>query len=211
MLDARRPTIAKTAEGRPRRRLRGDPGPAPIPGPNATSRLKRRQRSPIAEAQCTPMAVVRIAEMAAVATAGHLITYALGSCVGVVGYDEQSRVAGLLHVLLPESESDPERAAVRPGTYADTGIPALVQAMRRLGANPQTSRFRLAGGASMLRSSATLEVGQRNVLAVRKALWKAGLLVQSEAVGGTQPRTLSVNSSTGVVVIASPGRPEVHL
>lgn len=210
MLDARRPTIAKTAEGRPRRRL-GDPGPAPVPGPNATSRIQKRKRNPVDAGPCTPMAVVRIAELAVVATAGHLITYALGSCVGVVGYDEQSRVAGLLHVLLPQSESDPERAALRPGTYADTGIPALVHAMRGLGANPQTSRFRLAGGASMLRSSATLEVGQRNVMAVRKALWKAGLLVESEATGGTQPRTLSVNASTGVVVIASPGRPEVQL
>ncbi len=157
------------------------------------------------------MTVVGISDLAVVAQTGQLITYALGSCIGVVGYDEEKRIAGLLHVLLPQSKADPDRASLRPATYADTGIPALVRAMQRLGANPQASRFRLAGGASMLKTSATLEVGRRNILAVRKAFWKAGLLVEGEAVGGTQPRTMSVDTATGVVTIASPGRPEMQL
>lgn len=155
--------------------------------------------------------VVGISDLAVLAQTGQIVTYALGSCIGVVGYDAQKRVAGLLHVLLPNSRSDLDRATLRPATYADTGIPALVRAMQRLGASPQASRFRMAGGASMLKTSATLEVGRRNMLAVRKAIWKAGLLVEGEAVGGTQPRTMTVDVATGIVTIASPGRPQVRL
>ena len=209
MLDARRPRRVKPGET-PREQA-CSPEHAPTPGPEATSRITQRKRPPLYLSTQASMTVVGISDLAAVSKAGRLITYALGSCVGVVGYDERARVAGLLHVLLPHSDADAERAVLRPATYADTGIPALLLAMRRLGADPQTSRFRLAGGASMLKSSATLQVGQRNILAVRKAIGKAGLLVQGEAVGGTQPRTMSVDSQTGLVTIASPGRPEVVL
>ena len=209
MLDARRPSRLKPGETP--REQQNSPEPSPAPGPGATSRIAKRERPPLYLSTQAPTTVVGISDLAAVSRSGRLVTYALGSCVGVVGYDEQSGVAGLLHVLLPQSGADLERAALRPATYADTGIPALVLAMRRLGADPQTSRFRLAGGASMLKSSATLQVGRRNVLAVRKAIWKAGLLVQGEAVGGTQPRTMTVDSQTGLVTISSPGRPELAL
>lgn len=201
MLGARRPIRAKSGESYCVRRPLG---PASTPGPGASSRIPQRVRGPLHPP--TALIVVGISDLAAISKTGQLVTYALGSCVGVVGYDERNCVAGLLHVLLPES-----KAALRPATYADTGIPALMCAMQRLGANPQTSSFRLAGGASMLKSSATLQVGRRNVLAVRNAFRTAGLRLQGEAIGGTQPRTMCVDSKTGLVTITSPGRQEVQL
>ncbi|MCP4446233.1 MAG: chemotaxis protein CheD [Myxococcales bacterium] len=231
MLDAGRPRTAKTRE-RPRRdapgadgtgRIAQRPGPrskvgqtgrvAQRPQPNAgqTARRVQRVRSPQSAVARQDLTVVGISDLVVLATSGQLVTYALGSCVGVVGYDQDSRVAGLLHVLLPQSKTDKARAAQRPATFADTGVPALVRAMQALGANPQTSRFRLAGGASMLSTSKMLEIGRRNVLAVRKAIWKAGLLVEGEAVGGSQPRTMSVDLGTGIVTVSSPGRPEIAL
>lgn len=155
--------------------------------------------------------VVGIGELAVLSKNGTLVTYALGSCVGVVGYDRNRKIAGLLHVLLPQSKSELSQPARNPAAYADTGVPALALAMRRMGGDPMASRFHLAGGASMLKTSATLDVGRRNVMAVRKALWNAGLFVQAEMVGGNEPRTLTIDAATGIVRVQSPGRPELAL
>ena len=155
--------------------------------------------------------VVGIGELAVLAVNGRLVTYALGSCVGIVGYDRSRKIAGLLHVLLPQSKSDLSQPNRNPAAYANTGVPALVLAMQRLGGDPMASRFHLAGGASMLKTSAPLDVGRRNVMAVRKALWNAGLFVQAEMVGGHEPRSLTIDAATGVVSVQIPGRPEVTL
>ncbi|MFN0102761.1 MAG: chemotaxis protein CheD [Bryobacteraceae bacterium] len=126
-----------------------------------------------------------------------IVTYALGSCIGVGAHDPVSGVGGLLHFLLPDSRQDPERALTHPASYADTGIPLLIRSMERMGADRRRVRVRLAGGARILNDNAQLAVGKRNYLAARKLLWQMGVMVEMEAVGGTASRNLGITMETG--------------
>jgi len=82
-----------------------------------------------------------------------LVTYSLGSCVGVVVYEPFRRVGGMLHFMLPDSEINLERAREKPGVFADTGIPLLLQSCRALGADLKKLQVKLVGGAELLGSS----------------------------------------------------------
>lgn len=126
-----------------------------------------------------------------------IVTYALGSCIGVGAFDPEAGVGGLLHFLLPDSRQDPERAQSHPASYADTGIPLLLRSMERLGADRRRIRVRLAGGAQIIDDGAQLAVGKRNYLAARKLLWQLGVMVEMEAVGGTVSRNLGLDVGTG--------------
>lgn len=124
-----------------------------------------------------------------------LVAYALGSCIGVGAHDPGSGVGGMLHFLLPDSRQDPARAQARPATYADTGIRLLIGTMEAMGAERGRIRARLAGGARILTDG--LAVGKRNYLAARKGLWREGVAVEMEAVGGTVSRNLGLRVRTG--------------
>ena len=140
-----------------------------------------------------------------------LKTMALGSCVGVIVMDPATRSAGLLHVALPESSINPERARRTPGSFADTGVPALLDAMRKLGWTGGRLVVKLAGGASILDPNNTFNIGKRNLLAVRKALWEHRLAPLAEETGDTVSRTVVVSLATGKVRIITPGREDHHL
>ncbi len=134
-----------------------------------------------------------------------IVTYALGSCIGVGAFDPVSGVGGLLHFLLPDSRQDPERAITQPESYADTGIPLLIRTMERLGSDRRRMRVRLAGGAQILEDGAQLAVGKRNYLASRKLLWQMGVIVAMEAVGGNVSRNLGITVGTGDIWVQTPG------
>jgi chemotaxis protein CheD len=136
-----------------------------------------------------------------------LVTHALGSCVAVAIHDPQAGVAGLLHIMLPESSLDPAKAAVRPYQFADTGIPLLFHAAYALGAEKRRLTVRLVGGAQILDPQGVFNVGKRNHLACRKILWAAGLMVHGEAVGGTISRTTRLEPAGGRLWWTSPGGP----
>jgi len=118
-----------------------------------------------------------------------LVTYALGSCIAVALYDPASKVGGLLHYMLPESSLDAQKAQQNPFMFADTGIKALLEAVTANGANARRLVVRLAGGAQVLDNEGVFQIGKRNYLAARKILWKAGILISAEAVGGEVSRT----------------------
>lgn len=126
-----------------------------------------------------------------------LITYALGSCIAVALYDPVAKVGGLLHYMLPDSALDRNKAQQNPFMFADTGIPRLFDAARARGAQPGRMVVRLAGGAQVLDTQGTFQIGKRNYLAARKILWKAGILIASEAVGGEVSRTTRLEVATG--------------
>lgn len=126
---------------------------------------------------------------------GTIVTHALGSCIAVCLWDPTALVGGMLHFLLPESKLNPERAHAQPGTFADTGIPLLFQAAYKHGANKARCRVRLLGGANV--TSGGMDVGRRNILAARKMLWQNGVMIQAEAVGGTDVRTVSLSNADG--------------
>lgn len=143
--------------------------------------------------------------------ANTLVTYALGSCVAVALYDPVSKAGGLLHIILPESQLNPEKAAQNPWMFADTGLPKMLEQIARVGADKRRLVVRLAGGAQVLDPQGTFNIGKRNIMATKKMLWKAGLLLAGEAVGGEVSRTVRLVLESGGFYIREPGRPEWEL
>jgi chemotaxis protein CheD len=134
-----------------------------------------------------------------------LITYALGSCVGVGIFDPAASVGGLLHILLPDSMIDTQKAANNPCMFADTGVTDLLKRCLELGAAKSRLRVWLAGGSAVMDDRGVFNIGKRNQLAVRKALWKAGLLTLSEDLGGRGSRTVRLDMRTGTFWIRAAG------
>src|SRR5258706_7456537 len=137
-----------------------------------------------------------------------LVTYSLGSCIGVCLYDPQARVAGLLHYQLPTSTLDAARAKERPAMFADTGMALLLAQMEALGAQKRRMKVKLAGGAGMLNDASSFNIGKRNHVAIRKILWQHGMFVESEDVGGNAPRTGYLAVADGGLAIKSGGIPK---
>jgi len=136
-----------------------------------------------------------------------LVTYALGSCIAVVIYDPTARVGGMLHYLLPDSAIDADKAIRAPYTYADTGIPKLFHASYRLGAEKRRLNVFAAGGAHVL-TSELFQIGKRNHLAMKRIMWRAGVLVHHEEVGGDQSRTIRIDIGTGTIFMKLAGAAE---
>ncbi len=139
-----------------------------------------------------------------------LVTHALGSCIALMLYDPTRRVAGMLHYLLPLSSANRERAAAQPACYGDTGIPLLFREMYALGCNKRDLIVKAAGGAHCLSVGASLDVGRRNYAVLRKLLWRNGVLIAAQDVGGERPRTARLRVADGGIVISS-GREEREL
>ncbi len=132
---------------------------------------------------------------------GILRTLGLGSCVAIIAIHAKSGAIGMSHIVLPESSGNEERARRLPGYYADTAVPALLAEMERK-AGPGRVVIKLAGGAAVLQTAGDfLNIGKRNVLATKKALWTRGLGALAEDTGGDQSRSVSAfHGSTTVEV-----------
>jgi chemotaxis protein CheD len=140
-----------------------------------------------------------------------LVTYALGSCIAVALYDPIAKLGGLLHYMLPESAIDANKAAQNPFMFADTGIARLLAAVTASGGVPKRMLVRLAGGAQVLDSHGVFQIGKRNCLAARRILWKAGILIAAEAVGGEVSRTIRLEVATGRMWVREGGGVEREL
>ena len=134
-----------------------------------------------------------------------LATYALGSCIGLAVHDAKAGVGGLLHFMLPDSGIDHERGRENPWMFADTGIPMLLDRLCARGASKRRLTVRAAGGASMMDQENVFDIGRRNYLARRKILWKAGVMVHGEAVGGVRSRTVRLEIGSGKFLIQEAG------
>jgi chemotaxis protein CheD len=148
-----------------------------------------------------PPLVVGVGGLAVADAPERLVTYALGSCVGVAAYDPVARCGGLWHVMLPLAQVNPERALREPGAFADTGAPAFARALLARGALLRRLRVCIAGGADSAQLGPGFEIGRRNVVAVRRWLWQQGLLLEGEDCGGAISRTLRLDLSTGAVQV----------
>ncbi len=135
-------------------------------------------------------------------------TMALGSCVALIIIDPKTRMVGMVHIALPDSSINKQKAKELPGYFADTGIPALIAQMQKKGMNLLSNRviIKLVGGAKIMDNHNTFNIGKRNVMAIKKILWKYGLGPRSEDVGGNISRTVQVDSNRGKVLITVPGR-----
>ena len=143
----------------------------------------------------------------AVAAAPALIRTLLGSCVGVVLYDRNSKLGGLAHIVLPAARGTVDH----PGKYADTAIPGMIAEFeRRLG--PRTRMrltAKLVGGASMFQvdtpADSTLNIGRRNQEAIEAILDALRIPVLARDLGGTTGRRLTLDTVSGIVAIKVPG------
>jgi chemotaxis protein CheD len=145
--------------------------------------------------------VIGIGEAAVAGADSLIVTHALGSCVAVCLWDPDARVGAMLHFLLPESRVNPERAKKQPGTFADTGIPRLIQDAAHRGLSKKRCRAHLFGGAAV-GGHGGLDVGKRNVLAARRLLWQQGIFIHAEALGGTEPRTVNFSVADGTFQVS---------
>jgi chemotaxis protein CheD len=146
-------------------------------------------------------------ELSASRVPGHVLaSIGLGSCIGLVLLDPDRPVAGLAHIMLPESNGD---AGASAGKFADTAVPALLDELVKVGALRSRLRAVLVGGAHMFSfGSAGLDIGRRNEDATRTALGAFGIGVDAAATGGTKGRTVRVDVDTRVVTVKEPGAPE---
>ncbi len=141
---------------------------------------------------------------------GQLVTYSLGSCIGVAIWDPEVHVGGMLHYMLPQSTISPDKARTNPAMFADTGIPQLFRKAYELGAVKKRMVVKVAGGSSLLDDNGTFNIGKRNYIILRKIFWKNGILVDAEDVGGALSRTMRLDIATGRVTIRNRGK-EVEL
>ncbi|MFC1592151.1 chemotaxis protein CheD, partial [Thermodesulfobacteriota bacterium] len=119
-----------------------------------------------------------------------IITYSLGSCLGVTIYDPVARVGGLLHCLLPLSGINPKEAQKKPAMFVDTGIPLLFKSAYQLGAQKKRIIIKVAGCGEPLGVEKFFQIGKRNYTVCKKLLWKNDVLIENESVGGGISRTL---------------------
>jgi chemotaxis protein CheD len=137
-----------------------------------------------------------------------IVTYSLGSCIGISIYDQVARVGGVLHFMLPESTLDPVKAQKNPFMFADTGIPSLFKAAYQLGAKKQRMKVVVVGGAQTLDQHGFFNIGKRNTMAVKRIFWKNGVMIDYEDVGGNVNRTIRLVVKTGQNLLKISGQDE---
>lgn len=140
-----------------------------------------------------------------------MITYALGSCIGIALYDPMIKLGALIHIMLPELGNMPDRNVFK---YADAGIAETLRKMNVMGGRNMRMTAKIAGGAKMfdLKGADNFgNIGQRNVVSVKTILRQQGIRLTAEDTGQNYARTMSFDVSTGQVFIRTYGRPEITL
>ncbi len=153
--------------------------------------------------------VVVVADMKLGGKNDLVITHALGSCLGLMVYDPVAKVGGLLHAMLPLSKINKQKAKENPFMFVDTGVPVLFKAIYAAGGQKQRLVVKAAGCGNPLGKNEMFKIGQRNYTLLKKLLWKNGILLESEAIGGTDSRTVYFDISSGIVKISTCGKEEL--
>lgn len=155
------------------------------------------------------MIKVGIADMKICKFPDKLTTLGLGSCVGVAIMDPENQICGLIHIMMPDSTIIKNNS--NKCKYADTGVHYMIEAMVETGAVKENMVAKLAGGAKMFNMnglSDTMNIGERNIMGVKKALAEHGIEIIAEDVGKDYGRTVVFDSEDGSLLIKSVGKPE---
>ncbi|WP_196602265.1 chemotaxis protein CheD [Pectinatus frisingensis] len=131
-----------------------------------------------------------------------IISYGLGSCIGITLYDPVIKIGGLVHIMLPDSTQ--ARANENPAKFADTGIPLLLDKVISMGAVKTRLIAKLAGGSQMFQFAGTsdiMAIGKRNAELARKTLQNCAIKIAGEDLGGTYGRTVEIDLETGLYKI----------
>ncbi len=137
-----------------------------------------------------------------------LVTLGLGSCIGLVVYDSFAKVAGMAHIMLPDSRG--LAGAEKVGKFADTAVPALIEEMLKKGATRPRIKAKLAGGAQMFAlpgaSAEFLTVGAKNVKETKMKLAKMGIALLASDTGGNKGRTIEFSTSNWMLRVKTLGK-----
>lgn len=153
--------------------------------------------------------VIGIADMKMAKERGMLVTYALGSCIGICLYDAKIKLGAMVHIMLPINM---ETGRTHTMKYADTGIRETLRLMEAKGALRSRITAKIAGGAKMFSVSgggALGNIGQRNIESVHLCLKRENIRILNEDVGGSSARTLLFDVSNGMGCVRCYGKPEL--
>ncbi|MDR3563779.1 MAG: chemotaxis protein CheD [Negativicutes bacterium] len=142
----------------------------------------------------------------------NLISYGLGSCIGIALYDPITKIGGLAHIMLPDSTQ--ARSAENPAKFADTALPLMLDELQKLGASRAKITAKIAGGAQMFAFTNTtdiMRVGERNAEAVRMVLKKLNIKLVADDTGGNYGRTVELILSSGIFRIKTIDKGEKEL
>lgn len=157
-----------------------------------------------------PFKIIDIADMKISADPDDiLITYSLGSCLGIAAYDPAVKIGAIIHCMLPLSKIDQGKAKQRPYMFVDSGVPIMLDSMFKAGARKSRLKICIAGGAHVLDNANIFRIGERNMTVVRKILWKNDMLISVQSVGGHVSRTIKLNLGYGLFTVKSDGK-ETH-
>lgn len=158
---------------------------------NATATIQSSQTSPTVEEVRVDMA-----DMKAENRPIKLVT-SVGSCVAICLHDSKNKCGGLAHIMLPNSAISPQE--LLPSKFANTAVPALVKLIRKITVNPSALSAKIAGGANMFPNmkNNALNIGAKNVEAVKEALKEHKIKLIAEDVGGSHGRRVTFNIGTG--------------
>ena len=141
-----------------------------------------------------------------------LVAFSIGSGIVVSIYDPPTRTGGMLSLVLPESSAmPPEKAERHPCMFADTGLPALLEAFEDIGATAENIKIVIAGAAQIMDQKAEFNIGLKNHQAVSAFFFNRNLSIDHEDIGGISRRTLSLDIGSGSNIIQTLGQGEVHI
>ncbi|WP_320043305.1 chemotaxis protein CheD [uncultured Desulfobacter sp.] len=144
-------------------------------------------------------------------TGDTIVTYSLGSCIGLAIYDPQIKVGAMLHYMLPNSAIDPVKAKSNPFMFADTGIPELFKQIYALGAEKSRIKVFVAGGSEIMEQEGIFNLGRQNYSALMQILNKNNVSIWKQAVGGYSNRTIKMEITSGNIYLKTSGLGEVQL
>lgn len=151
----------------------------------------------------TGMTVVGVADLAigAAGECNQIVTYALGSCIGLTAYDPVAQIGGLLHYMLPQPSVQQNAAEIKPSMFATTGLPILFRRLLERGTRRNRLVVCAAGAAQILTDSGAFAIGRRNHTMLREIFSKDGTVIAGEDIGGDLARTMTLDLSTGTVAV----------
>ncbi|ATW24307.1 chemotaxis protein CheD [Candidatus Formimonas warabiya] len=148
--------------------------------------------------------IVGISDLNVTLSPGVLVSYALGSCVGICLYDSTTRIAGLSHIMLPSITGFKKDANIMK--FADTATVELVRRMENLGAKRSRMVAKIAGGAQMFSQqgiSDAAQIGNRNISATKEVLRSLNIKLVAEDTGLNYGRTVEFFAETGLLRVKS--------
>lgn len=150
---------------------------------------------------------VGMADLKVVKSPNVLTTLGLGSCIGIALYDRHTKIAGLAHIMLPDSAQIKNN--MNKAKFADTGIELLIEQMIELGCSKSRLTAKIAGGSQMFNfgnsNNDIMKIGYRNAVATKEILSKYNIPIVSEDTGGNYGRTIELYSDTGALVVKTIG------